>query len=134
MNTELIAQTWFALGERREAMIEAFYERFFERFPGYRAHFPAAPDPHRMQTMLDTMSLIARLGDDRPIIAPRIQGLGGFHQPYRLDEGDLRKFRDVFVEVLGEHCGPNWTEAAADSWREAFDEAVIPLMMKGNER
>jgi hemoglobin-like flavoprotein len=41
MNTELIAQTWFVLGERQAAMIEAFYDRFFERFPDYRRLFPA---------------------------------------------------------------------------------------------
>ncbi len=134
MNTELIAQTWFVLGERQAAMIEAFYDRFFERFPDYRRLFPAERDPYLLQKMVETMSLVARLGENRPIIAPRLQGVGDHHQPYRLGEGDLRNFRDVFIEVLGEQCGPTWTEAAADSWRGAFDEVVIPLMMKGNER
>ncbi len=34
MKTEIIAETWHALGNRQTEFVEAFYARFFERFPG----------------------------------------------------------------------------------------------------
>src|SRR5512143_3771045 len=134
MNPQLIAHTWFALGERQGTAIDAFYERLFGRFPRYRSLFPPQLDRHQMHKMVETMSLVARLGEDRPLIAPRIHRLGDHHQPYRLGQDDLANFREVFVEVFGEHCGFDWSDAAASSWREAFDQVIIPLMMKGNER
>lgn len=134
MNTQIIAATWFALGERQEAMVGSFYERFFQRFPAYRSLFPAQLNDHHLHKMVETMSLIARLQQDRPIIAPRIQQVGDHHQPYALGAADLANFRDVFVEVLGEFSGADWSQEAERAWRDAFDQEVIPIMMKGSKR
>jgi hemoglobin-like flavoprotein len=134
MNTPIVAATWFALGERQQAMVGTFYERFFQRHPRYREMFPAQLNEHHLNKMVETMSLIARLQRERPIIAPRIQQVGDHHRPYALDEADLGNFRDVFVEVLAEFCGADWNPGAEQAWREAFDEEVIPIMMRGSKR
>jgi hemoglobin-like flavoprotein len=134
MNTELIAHTWQALGARQPQFIEAFYERFFERFPGYRGLFPRELRAAHLEKMVQTVALLADLSEDRSDIAPRLHSLGAAHQPFALEPRDLVNFKDVFIEVLGPRLGSRWTPAAAQAWSDAFDEVLIPLMREGIER
>ena len=131
MNTELIEQTWLALGARQAQFIEAFYERFFERFPGYRKLFPRELRAEHLDKMLQTVALLCDLAEDRGDIAPHLRKLGAAHRPFDLAARDLANFRDVFVEVLAEHAGAGWSPAAARAWGEAFEEVLFPLMREG---
>ena len=84
MNTALIENTWRLLGERQGGFIQAFYRRFFERFPGYRELFPRELRAAHVEKMLQTVALLADLADDRTDIAPRLRKLGADHRPYAL--------------------------------------------------
>jgi hemoglobin-like flavoprotein len=128
MNTELISHTWQVLGERRGQFVEEFYQRFFERFPGYRKLFSRKLEPADIEKMLFTAALLADLADERADIAPRLRKLGAAHKPLALDGHDLGNFKEVFLEVLGPKLGAQWTPAAEDAWNEAFDDVLIPLM------
>ncbi len=131
MNTELIAQTWQALGERQGQFIERFYERLFERFPGYRKLFPLELSPGHLEKMTRTVALLADLSEDDSDIAPRLRHLGTWHKPYALSPRDFENFGSVFVEVLGRELGAQWSASAARAWQEAFGETLIPLMREG---
>jgi hemoglobin-like flavoprotein len=130
MNTELIAETWDSLAHRHIDVIEVFYDRFFERFPRYREMFPAKMD-QQMKKMVRTLAMVARLSDDEPLITPHLTKVGDRHRPYGLQAQDLENFKAVFLEVIAEECGSRWTERCAQAWNDAFDEVIIPLMMKG---
>lgn len=130
MNTELIATTWDALHARHLELIQCFYTRFFERFPAYRPLFPAQMD-HHMRRMVDTMAMVSRLADHDDVIESRMLHVGERHRGYRLDREDLDNFRDVFIEVLEENCRGQWTGECRAAWKEAFDRAVLPLVMRG---
>lgn len=54
MNTEIIAETWYALGNRQAEFVETFYERFFGRFPGYRKFFPQTLKASHLEKMVQT--------------------------------------------------------------------------------
>lgn len=131
MNTELIAQTWQALGRRQPQFIEAFYKRFFERFPGYRKLFPRELRKGHLDKMVETVALLSDLAEDRADIAPRLRKLGEAHQPFALAPRDFGNFKAAFLEVLGTYAGPQWTQAAEQAWSQAFDEVLIPLMREG---
>jgi hemoglobin-like flavoprotein len=131
MNTELIARTWGALGERQARFIEAFYQRFFERFPGYRKLFPRDLRAAHLEKMIDTVALLGDLADDRSEIAPHLRKLGAAHRPFDLHPRDYENFRAVFVEVLGGELGAQWTPEAAQAWDDAFEQILIPLMREG---
>ena len=131
MNTELISNTWQVLGDRRAQFVEEFYQRFFERFPGYRKLFPRKLEPADFEKMLFTAALLADLADDRTGIAPRLHRLGAAHKPLALDGHDLGNFKEVFLEVLAPQLGAQWTPAAEEAWNEAFDDVVIPMMRQG---
>ena len=128
MNTELIAQTWQALGERQQEFIEAFYERFFERFPGYRKLFPRELRAAHLDKMVETVALLADLAEDTGDIAPRLHKLRTLHKPFELAARDFANFKAVFVEVLGGELAGRWSAAAAQAWSDAFEEVLIPLM------
>ena len=131
MNTELVAQTWRALGDRQSQFIEAFYDRLFERFPGYRKLFPHQLRPAHLEKMVLTLALLADLSDDRTAIAPRLHKLGTAHKPYDLELHDFNNFKAAFIEVLGPQLGRHWTAAAAEAWNDAFDVVLIPLLRDG---
>ena len=130
MNTELIAQTWGAI-EDPVAFVKDFYARFFERFPGYRPLFPKQLDPGQLEKMVQTMALVARMSEDRGVIAPHVHKLGAAHKPYALGPKDLANFKAVFIEMLSGRLGAGWSPAAAKAWNRAFEEVVIPLMREG---
>ena len=131
MNTELIAQTWHALDQSEAEFIEAFYRRFFERFPGYRKLFPHQLRAAHLEKMIHTMALMANLSEDQAIIAPHMRKLGAAHKPFDLERRDMNNLKEVFIEMLGEQLGARWTVAAAQAWSSAFDEVLIPLMCEG---
>jgi hemoglobin-like flavoprotein len=130
MNTELIAQTWQALGERQAKFVAAFYERFFERFPGYRRFFPRELGEAHLQKMVATVALLADLAEDTGDVAPRLHRLGAAHRPFELAPRDFGNFKAVFIEVLREHSG-SWSPEAAKAWSDAFEEVLFPLMREG---
>lgn len=130
MNTELIAQTWRSLGERQPQFIQAFYARFFERFPGYRKLFPADLRKAHLEKMIDTVALLGDLADEGSDIAPHLRKLGAAHKPFDLRPNDYQNFKAVFVEVLRQQLGVRWPEAAAKAWDEAFEQVLIPLMQE----
>ena len=133
MQTELIAQSWDSLNPRHIEVIQTFYDRFFERFPNYRAMFPESMD-YQMKKMVRTMAMVARLSEDQSIVEPHLTKVGDRHSAYRLSEQDLQNFKDVFIEVLAEECGGQWTEDCRKAWSEAFDQVIIPNMMQGFAR
>jgi len=131
MNTQIIAETWEALGPNQTGFIEAFYARFFERFPAYRVHFPHKLEAKHLQKMVQTMALMAHLSDDRSAITPHMHKVGAAHQAYDLKPRDLANFKAVFLETLEEHLGDRWVQDAARAWNDAFDQVLIPLMREG---
>lgn len=130
MNTELIARTWESIGDH-VAFVEAFYARFFERFPGYRRLFPHRLDAKHLDKMVRTMALLARLSEDKRSIAPHMHKIGAAHKPYALEAKDLDNFREVFIEMLSEHLGAAWPPGADAAWEAAFRQVLIPLMREG---
>ena len=131
MNTQIIAETWDALGPDQTEFIEAFYARFFERFPAYRVLFPHKLDAKHLEKMVQTMALVAHLSDDRTVVAPHMHKIGAAHKPYDLKQGDLANFKAVFLETLEVHLGERWIQDAAQAWSDAFDHVLIPLMREG---
>ncbi len=131
MNTAIIAETWYALGNRQAEFVEAFYGRFFERFPGYRRFFPRTLRPAHLDKMVQTMALMAKLSEDPTVIAPHMHRLGAEHTAYDLKPHDFDNFKAVFLEVLGEHLGERWVPAASQAWSDAFDQVLVPLMLEG---
>lgn len=134
MKTELIAETWEALGADQRDFVEAFYRRFFERFPDYRPLFPLELNPQHLEKMVRTMALVANLSDDRSSIAPHMHRVGQAHKAYDLSARDFDNFKRTFLELLGERLGRQWSAEAEKAWNDAFDAVLVPLMREGLAR
>jgi len=134
MKTELIAETWEALGADQRDFVEAFYRRFFERFPDYRPLFPLELNPQHLEKMVRTMALVANLSDDRSSIAPHMHRVGQAHKAYDLSARDFDNFKRTFLELLGERLGGQWSAEAEKAWNDAFAAVLVPLMREGLAR
>lgn len=130
MNVQRIGEVWDSLHGKQYDVIAHFYQRFFERFPDYRRFFPDSLDA-QMKKMVRTLSLVARVADSTSVVEPHIERVGDHHKAYGLQKKDLENFKEVFIEVLGEEYGEQWNAEHAQAWQEAFDEVIIPGMMKG---
>ncbi|MEJ2175004.1 MAG: globin [bacterium] len=134
MKTELIADTWEALGANQRDFVEAFYRRFFERFPDYRPLFPLELNPQHLEKMVQTMAMVANLSDDRSSIAPHMRRVGQAHKAYGLSARDFDNFKRTFLELLGERLGRQWSAEAEKAWNDAFEAVLVPLMREGLAR
>ena len=132
MNSEMIGQTWDKLSGKHEELVSTFYSRFFEEYPDYQHFFPPSMD-RQMKKMIETMTLVARVSQETEIAHPQLMKLGGKHTQYQLNKEDLERFKNVFLTVLGEYAGSDWTTECQQSWHEAFDQHVVPYMMRGLE-
>lgn len=130
MNVERIGEVWDSLHGKHYEVMEHFYQRFFEQFPEYRSFFPESLDA-QMRKMVRTIGLVARVADSTSVVEPHIERVGDHHKPYGLQQEDLENFKTVFIEVLGEEYGSQWDANYAQAWQQAFDEVIIPGMMKG---
>lgn len=130
MNTQRIGEVWDALHGKHYEVIEHFYGRFFARFPEYRRFFPESMD-QQMKKMVRTIGMVARVADSISVVEPHLEQVGTHHRDYGLDKNDLENFKRVFIEVLGEAYGNQWDPECDKAWQEAFDELIIPSMMKG---
>lgn len=84
-----------------------------------------------MKKMVRTISLVARVADSTSVVGPHIERVGDHHRPYGLQKEDLENFKAVFIDVLGEEYGNGWSADHAKAWQQAFDELIIPAMMRG---
>lgn len=131
MNTELIGQSWDKLAGKHEEVVTTFYTRFFEEFPNYKSLFPQSMD-RQMKKMVETMALIARVTRDNTEVAhPHLMKVGDKHSGYNLGKEDLENFTKVFLQVVGEYCGDDWTDEHQRVWTEVFEKHVIPYMIHG---
>lgn len=130
MNAELLGHSWDSLSGKHEELITTFYTRFFEKFPEYKTLFPETLG-RQMTKMVETMALVARVTDETEVLHPHLAKVGGKHGGYQLNEEDLEKFKTVFLEVVGEYCGDNWTGECQQAWTSVFDKHVIPHMVQG---
>lgn len=130
MDTELIGQIWDRLSGKHEALVKTFYDRFFEKFPEYRPLFSETFD-RQMGKMVESMAFLARVADETEVVYPHMVKMGDKHRQFHLSKEDLEKFKEVFVEVLGEYCGGEWTSDCQRAWTEVFDQRVIPYMTQG---
>ncbi|MGF1615886.1 MAG: globin [Gammaproteobacteria bacterium] len=130
MNIQRIGEVWDTLHGKHYDVMERFYRRFFERFPQYRKFFPGSMDA-QMKKMVRTIGLVARVAESTSVVEPHIERVGDHHKPYGLQKQDLDNFKNVFIEVLGEEYGSGWDAEHAQAWQEAFDQLIIPNMIKG---
>jgi nitric oxide dioxygenase len=130
MNTELIGKSWDKLAGRHEEVVSQFYARFFEEYPDYRRFFPENLD-RQMKKMVETMALVARVSDETEVAHPHLVKVGHKHTGYQLRAEDLERFKQVFLKVVGEYCGSDWSGECQKAWTEVFDNHIIPYMMQG---
>lgn len=130
MNTQLVGQTWDKISGQHEEVITKFYQRFFDTYPDYRQHFPESLD-RQMTKMVDTIALLARVSDETELAHSQMTKLGHKHIGYRIGEQDLQRFQDVFLQVLSEYCGDEWSDECSQAWEEVFNQHIIPHMMQG---
>ena len=128
IDTELIAASWRSLGDRQHGFILRFYQVFFARHPRYRPLFPAELADSHVRKMVLTVALLADLADNPGDIGPHLRRLRAVHGPYGLARDDFDAFRDTFVHALSLELGPDWSDATALAWRDAFDQVLIPAM------
>ena len=130
MNTERISQHWQGIGADKPALVNAFYQRLFERHPRFRPMFPEGIE-HQMEKMLDTLALVAENSDTPNAIHPRLRRLGEAHRRYELSEADFDDFIDVLIETIAEFNPAQWCEACGDAWRQALQQVVLPTVREG---
>jgi molybdopterin-binding protein len=130
MDTELIGQSWDRLAGKHEELVRAFYDRFLSKFPEYRPLFSESME-RQMGKMVESMAFLARVADETEVMHPHMVKIGDKHRLFHLSKEDLEKFKEVFVEIIGEYCGNDWNSHYKKAWDDVFDKRVIPYMMQG---
>lgn len=130
MNTELIGQAWDKLANRQTEFVQLFYKRFFEQYPDYELLFSESRE-REMGKMVENVARVARVAGDSEMLHPQLVKLGEKHSHFQVTKGDLENFKTVYLQVLKELCGSDWTEECGETWIEVFEQSIIPFMTEG---
>jgi len=130
MNTLFASKVWDHVLQSRKPLVQLFYSRLFTTFPQYQALFDDIDEPRRRK-LVGTFGVAACAADDTEIVHPHLMRMGKQLAILHLNKADLHNFQQVFVDVLAECCGDQWTPDCEKAWNEIFEHHLIPNLHHG---
>jgi len=130
MNESATKELWDRLASRQIDFIRFFYHRFFEHFPEYRRLFPKKMDA-QMEKMVEMTSAVLRHSNNIPQIRPYLLQISETHRSFGIKRKDLVNFKAVFIGTAAKFFGDAWQKNYEDEFENAFDNAIIPILVEG---
>jgi hemoglobin-like flavoprotein len=115
--------------ERKQPVIDSFYEIFLDQYPEVRQFF--ARVNMKRQAVLLTMAvqlIVQYYKYSFPVMEAYLKVLGEKHRGWRIGSEHYPKFCEAMLEALGRFHGHEWDEQLAQQWREALALATATIL------
>lgn len=115
--------------ERKEPVIDSFYEIFLTRYPEVKPFF--ARVNMKRQAILLTIAIQLTVHYYRysfPVMRAYLKVLGAEHRAWGIGPEQYPKFCTAMLETLGRFHGREWDESLAQQWREALELAAATIL------
>lgn len=124
-----VRRTFDLIADQGTVAIELFYERLFERAPGFRPLFHDDPARQSRKFLQSLRVVVSALHTPMKHVAV-LQGLGERHEGYGVKPEHYALVADTLLEVFAERLGEDFTLEARRAWERAF-ELMATIMTGG---
>ncbi|MBO0871445.1 MAG: hypothetical protein J2P15_23065 [Micromonosporaceae bacterium] len=128
----MLKASWARVVAHGDEAAEVFYAVLFTSAPQLRSMFPPSMAAQR-DRLLHALGHIISNVDDAQVLASFAAQLGRDHRKYGVRNEHYPLVGYALLETLRRALGPEWTQAMAANWTEAY-RAVAALMNKAAEQ
>lgn len=117
----IVRRSYHELAPNARDLIQAIYDRLFERAPQVRPLFTSAM-PTQYRKFAVTLEACALEEENPEALKGVLAELGRHHERRGVVAEHYPILIDVTLEVFAEHLGPRWTPEHDAAWRAALEE------------
>jgi nitric oxide dioxygenase len=121
------------VAQRREELVDLFYEKLFDHAPSTRALFAKTDMPVQKRALLGALVALRRSLRDLPSIASFLADLGARHAHHGVRAEHYEVVGAALLETMAELGGPAWNPSFTAEWARAYGQ-VAQIMVDGAER
>jgi nitric oxide dioxygenase len=129
----LLAESWNAVGGRRQEVARAFYQVLFERHPELRPLFTRTDMRSQYEKFASMVDEIVRLRTDPRQFVKSAVMLGQRHAAYGVSRDHYAPAGAALLKVLADALGPAFTPAVNEAWTEGY-LLMSSIMARAAER
>jgi hemoglobin-like flavoprotein len=97
-----------------------FYERLFAAHPDVQALFRSNSPGAQRKMFAQKLAAIVDHIEDPQWVARESAALAGTHTGYGVTPEMYPWVGDALIATMAEACGPEWSDATEQAWREAY--------------
>lgn len=126
-----LRESFETFSPRLDEVVEVFYRRLFDAYPGVRPLFPADMTRQRGH-LAASIALVCRNIERLEMLEQPLRALGASHVRYGAAPEHYPIVRDTLLDALAEVAGPAFTPGLRRDWHDALT-AVAAAMLRGAE-
>ncbi len=127
LNVEVLEKSFQAVAPNAELIVEKFYERLFEQYPGVRELFKGDMVEQRRK-LLTSIGLVINNLKKPGMLQGSLLELGAQHEAYGAEEAHYPIVASTLLEVMGEVAGEAWTSEVEGAWEAALS-SIASIML-----
>lgn len=124
---ELVRSSYASLGDDAPAMASDFYRRLFTIDPSARTLFSQEPAVMAEKFAAELNAIVEAI-TSFDVFSGRLRHLAVRHRAAGVRPRHYRPVGDALMGALAAHLGADWTPAAENAWRRAYN-LVAEVMM-----
>jgi methyl-accepting chemotaxis protein len=125
---ELLENTFSALSDNGDKLVERFYERLFERYPEVKPMFAHVDQKEQEKKLLSSLALVVNNVRKPDTLGPALANMGKKHQKYGAVAEHYPAVADVLLEVMKEFAGELWTNEVKQAWTSALNMVAAKML------
>lgn len=131
-DAQLIRQSFNAMPASGQRVVEAFYDRLFDRAPAVRPLF-ANDMKLQSEKLYKSLALAVSSLNRLEELREPLQKLGAAHIDWGAHPQHYPVVADALIETLAETCSPAWSRAHENAWTRLLD-FISDEMIRGARR
>lgn len=130
LDVPLLRSSFELVVDREPEVTARFYERLFADYPQARPLFGRNSEKKQQEMLRDALVAVVDHLEDGEWLTTTLHSLGRKHAGYGVTDEMYNWVGASLLATLAEVAGPDWTDAHARAWTEAYG-AVAGLMQAG---
>ena len=129
---EIIEETFSALADSGEILVDNFYKKLFEKYPQVEPMFSNVDQIEQQKKLLSSLALVVNNIRKPDVLGPALNKLGKSHENYGAVADHYPAVAGVLLEVMSELSGDLWTNEVEQAWNNAL-KVVADAMLAAYE-
>ncbi len=125
----LLEDSFARLGPSADRLVQSFYDRLFDRYPGVRSMFPADMKAQR-QKLLDSLKAVIDGLRSPGHVRDHLREMGQRHVKYGAKPEHYPLVCACLVDAMRDAAGAWWTDRHEAEWARAL-ELISRIMLDG---